>query len=533
MAQDNLTAKRGSKTNKAVLCHGDSAAGERVKDVFGNLVRHRTHFYDAALEGKYAGWPSYVFALVSCALASAIREWLGPVSGARFSFALIIPAILASAILGGLWPGFVAVGLSMIFAIALAPSHDLGETVGLIFVYTITGGLTASMGEWVRRSRRDKSKAEHQLDQREEQIRSIFSTIPDAAIVIDDGGLIVSFNTAAERQFGYAEAEVRGRNVNYLMPQPYRDAHDGYLQRYENTGEKRIIGIGRVVAARRADGSTFPILLSVGEVRSGDKVYFTGFIRDLTDHADAQAQLEQLHGELARLSRLNELGEMASTLAHELNQPLSAIANYVQGSIRLLQDIETDPIPLVRSALEETAKQSLRAGKIIHHLRESATHGMTEMKAESLRSVIEEAAALALAGSKEKGIKAVVDYRAAGDSIFVDRVQIQQVLINLIRNAIEAMRTEAVRDLTLTTHDTEDNMVAVEVADTGPGISEDIAQQLFTPFVTSKPGGMGIGLAISKRIIEAHDGEITVLRNSHNGATFRFTLPMTTEEAMP
>ena len=502
-----------------------------MKDVFGNLAKRRAHVYDAALGGRYAGWPSYVFAVVSCAAASCVREWLGPVFGARFAFALIGPAILASAILGGLWPGLVAVGLSMILAIALAPIRDAGEVAGLVFVYGVTGGLFAWMGEWVRRSRRDKSVAEHQRDQREEQIRSIFSTIPDAAIVIDDAGRIVSFNAAAERQFGYSEAEIRGRNVNCLMPQPYHGAHDGYLQRYEQTGEKRVIGIGRLVAAQRADGSTFPIMLSVGEVRSGDEIYFTGFIRDLTEQTDAQSQLEQLHGELARLSRLNELGEMASTLAHELNQPLSAIANYVQGSIRLLQDVEADPAPLVRSALEETAKQSLRAGRIIHHLRESATHGTAEMKTESLRSVIEEAAALALAGSKEKGIKAVLDYRAAGDAVFVDRVQIQQVLINLIRNAIEAMRMSDRRELVLTTRDDENNMVAVEVADTGPGIGEDIAAQLFTPFVTSKPGGMGIGLAISKRIIEAHDGDIAVHHNEHGGATFRFTLPLTNQEA--
>ena len=186
----------------------------------------------------------------------------------------------------------------------------------------------------------------------------------------------------------------------------------------------------------------------------------------------------------------------------------------------------TEPVPVVRSALEEAAKQSLRAGKIIHHLRQSATHGTTEMKRDSLRSIIEEAAALALAGSKEKGIKTIFDYRAETDTILADRVQIQQVLINLIRNAGEAMRQSPRRELTLTTEMADPHTVAVEVGDSGPGIADDIAQQLFQPFVTSKPGGMGIGLAISKRIIEAHDGEISVRRNEEGGATFRFTLPV-------
>lgn len=502
-----------------------------MRDLFGRLQEKQSHFYDGFMAGKYSGWPSYGVAVASCAVAFGLRVALGPVAGESLAFALIIPAILFSALMGGFGPGLCATCLSLVLALVVAPA-DAGraQTGSLILIYVGTGGLIAWMGEMVHRTWRRSVDAEMRLGQREEQIRSILQTIPDAAIVIDDGGSIISFNTAAERQFGYAEAQVRGQNVRLLMPEPYKAEHDGYMQRYLTTGEKRIIGKGRVVAAQRADGSTFPILLSVGEVRSGDKVYFTGFIRDLTERADAEAQLEQLHSELARLSRLNELGEMASTLAHELNQPLSAVANYLQGSIRLLKDVTTEPVAMVRQALEEAAKQALRAGKIIHHLRESATHGSTEMKRDSLRSVIEEAAALALAGSKEKGIRAVFDYQAQGDTVLVDRVQIQQVLINLIRNAGEAMRGSNRKVLTLTTLDVETDHVAVEVADTGHGIGEDVAPQLFQPFVTSKPGGMGIGLAISKRIIEAHDGDIAVRRNDDGGATFRFTLPLMQDE---
>ena len=498
-----------------------------MKDLFQNLRRRRAHFYDGALDGKYEGWPAYAAALIVSGLAVGVRAGLGSIIGDRAAFAVFAPGILFSAILGGVGPGLVAVILSALLAVGLsAPSHSLAETSGVAFVYALIGGLIVWMGETLRSMRRRVSDAELQLDRREEQIRSIFSTVPDAAIVIDEEGRIISFNTAAERQFGYREQDVQGKNVNCLMPQPYKAQHDGYLQRYFQTGERRIIGTGRVVAAQRADGSTFPIMLFVGEVRSGDRVYFTGFIRDLTEHADAQAKLEQLHGELARLSRLNELGEMASTLAHELNQPLSAIANYVQGGARLLANPDDEAVAMVRTALDEAARQSLRAGKIIHHLREAATHGAAEMKRDGLRSIIEEAAALALAGVKEKGIKAVFDYRAAADSVFVDRVQIQQVLINLIRNAGEAMRAAPRRELTIATSMPSETTIAVDVADTGPGIAEDIQQQLFQPFVTSKPGGMGIGLTISKRIIEAHDGEISVSRNAEGGATFRFTLPV-------
>ena len=163
---------------------------------------------------------------------------------------------------------------------------------------------------------------------------------PDATVVIDQSGIIQSFNAAAVRLFGHTEAEVVGKNVDMLMPTPFREEHDGYLHRYLTTGERRIIGIDRVVTGLRKDGSTFPIKLAVGEVRYGDRRFFTGFIRDLTERQTSEQQLEELQSELARLSRLTAMGEMASTLAHEMNQPLSAIANYLQGSLRLLEGLD-------------------------------------------------------------------------------------------------------------------------------------------------------------------------------------------------
>jgi two-component system sensor kinase FixL len=314
------------------------------------------------------------------------------------------------------------------------------------------------------------------------------------------------------------------------MPSPYREQHDGYLSRYLTTGEKRIIGIDRVVVGRRKDGTTFPMKLAVGEMRSGGRTYFTGFIRDLTEREESAAQLQEAQAELARLARLNELGEMASTLAHELNQPLAAIANYVQGCVRLLDRLEEENAARMRGALAETAKQAIRAGEIIRHLREFVTRGETERRAEDIKTVVEEAGALALVGSRERGIKTVFDFRSSDDVVFLDRVQVQQVLINLMRNAVEAMRDCPRRELTVSTHNAAD-MLVVEVADTGPGIAEEIAPQLFQPFVTTKPGGMGIGLSISKRIIESHGGTLTVRRNEAGGATFALTLPTLTGAA--
>src|SRR5690606_13833937 len=241
-------------------------------------------------------------------------------------------------------------------------------------------------------------------------------------------------------------------------------------------------------------------------------------IRDLTEREESEARLQEIQSELARLARLNELGEMASTLAHELNQPLSSIANYSQGCVRLLSRAPDAVSAQLREALEEIAAQSLRAGQIIRHLREFVMRGETEETVQDIRKLVEEAGALALVGSRELGVRAKFQFEPGAELVMTDRVQTQQVLTNLMRNAIEAMRGSERRELTVRTSP-QGRFVAVEVADTGTGIAEEIAGQLFKPFVTTKAGGMGIGLSISKRIVESHGGEMSVVRNETGGAT--------------
>src|SRR5690606_9712552 len=234
--------------------------------------------------------------------------------------------------------------------------------------------------------------------------------------------------------------EVLGRSVSILMPEPYHREHDAYVRRYIATGEKRIIGIDRVVVGRRKDGSTFPMKLVVGEMRSGGQRFFTGFVRDLTEREESAARLQEIQSELARLARLNELGEMASTLAHELNQPLAAIANYSQGSARILDARDEPWLAPLKEAVAEIKAQSLRAGQIIRQLREFVMRGQTEEAPEDIRKLVEEAGALALVGSRELGVRSIFDFAPGAEMVLTDRVQIQQVLINLMRNAMEAMR---------------------------------------------------------------------------------------------
>jgi len=465
-------------------------------------------------------------------LTFAIQYMLQALWNASTLFVVFAPAILLGSIVGGLGLGLVTLAASLVGAYVLTrltPMPVEGAWLGLT-VFALVGAMIAWLGAVLRTTFAGMAETEGELRLREAHLSSILDTVPDATVVIDRQGAIVSFNAAAVRQFGYREHEVVGRNVRMLMPEPYRSEHDGYINRYLKTGERRIIGVDRVVVGSRKDGSTFPMKLAVGEMRSGDSLYFTGFIRDLTEREESEARLHEVQSELARLARLSELGEMASALAHELNQPLSTIANYSQGCVRMLRGAPETLAGRLREALSEIAAQSLRAGQIIRHLREFVVRGETQKTPEDIRKLVEEAGALALIGSREQGVKAAFQFAPGADMVITDRVQIQQVLTNLMRNAIEAMRASERRELTVRTYP-DGKFVAVEISDTGPGVDEEIAAQLFKPFVTTKSGGMGIGLSISRRIIESHGGEISAGRNEDGGAVFRFTLPAYKEAA--
>lgn len=366
----------------------------------------------------------------------------------------------------------------------------------------------------------------------EAHLRSILLTVPDAMVVIDEAGSIVLFSAAAERLFGYAASEVIGENVSTLMPSPDREHHDGYLRRYKETGEKRIIGSGRVTTARRRDGTTFPIELTVGEAYVGEARVFTGFIRDLTERMQAEKRLHNLQDELAHVSRVTAMGSLATSIAHELNQPLTVIANYVEAAAQMLADVPVDgrvagdqrKLSLIRDALDECAAETVRAGRIVRRLRDFISRGESEREIVPLLRLVNEASALAF--SSMGGPAFDFDVRLNSQTlVFVDRVQIQQVLVNLIRNAVEAMEDWRPRRLDVSSHEAPGGMIEVVVADSGPGLAPQVAARLFQPFVSSKQSGMGVGLSISRTIIEAHEGRIWAGRSHLGGTAFHFTVP--------
>ena len=355
--------------------------------------------------------------------------------------------------------------------------------------------------------------------------QSIIDTVPDAMIVIDETGFMIAFSPAAEKMFGYLAGELIGENVNTLMPSPDHERHDGYLRRYRETGNAQIIGKGRVTTARRRDGTTFPIDLSIGEAEVDGIRIFTGIIRDLTERHERTRRLHVLQSELAHVARISQMGTLATSLAHELNQPLAAITNYVETASAVLAQQGVGEHSTVREALSLCADEVERAGDIIRHLREFIKHGETTRVRATLGTIIDESIALALADGAGRGIATAVRLDEAAEDVLVDRIQIQQVLVNLLRNATEAMSETRTKAIEVVTRAIDGKMSEIIVADTGPGLEPRIARRLFQPFETTKPTGMGLGLSICHTIVVGHGGRIWAEPSPIGGTAFHFTLP--------
>jgi two-component system sensor kinase FixL len=508
----------------------------------------------------------------------------------------------------------------------------------------------------------DQLATETALRNNRSLLQMIIAASPDAIITIDSVGIIESFNETAEKLFGYAAHEVIGRNVSYLMPEPYSSEHDGYLARYLGTGERRIIGIGREVTAKRKNGTVFPIELAVGEVEFNRRKRFTGFIRDISRRRDAErgraesdqrlaqaldglplgvilcdsagrvthinremrrfmaplgddlrpgvlyedmvrrmvetdainldrvkkkhwlderlaqiqssdrtrseleyadgswvlameqktsngetvalriditplkmaeaalrASLEkqrELQSEFHHVSRLSAMGEMAATLAHELNQPLTAVINYVQACRRLLQSGAPVAGSKVPDFMTKAVDQAHRAGEIISHLRGFVTRGDSVRGPVDVNAVVGEACDLALVGAKAEGIDVSLDLADDLPLATMDRVQIQQVIVNLVRNGVDALQDRERRAMVIQTRLSDPAHVSIAVSDNGPGLDPNIAAKLFQPFNTSKKMGMGIGLSVCRSIVQEHGGTIDASPNPGGGVVFTVTLPL-------
>jgi two-component system sensor kinase FixL len=363
----------------------------------------------------------------------------------------------------------------------------------------------------------------------ESRFNALLDAAVDAIILIDEGGRITRFNPAAQRMFGYAEAEVAGRNVSTLMPEPYRSQHDGYIHRYATTGERRIIGIGREVEARRKDGGTFPIDLSVGEFRAGSDHGFVGIIRDLTERKAQTREAEGLRTRLTHVGRLGTLGEMVSGIAHEVNQPLTAISNYASACRRMAQAGTLGGEELT-ATLEKIGAQAERAGQVIRGLRALVRRRDEVREPLDVNRLIRDVIKLVDFEARAAGDRLVLKLADGLPAVTGDAVQIQQVVLNLIRNGLDAMLEKGSGDTIEVETAVADGFVEIRVTDSGPGLAPAVLGRLFEPFFTTKPQGIGLGLSICKSIITAHRGELRGEAAPGGGASFRVRLPAVGDE---
>ena len=345
-------------------------------------------------------------------------------------------------------------------------------------------------------------------------------------IVIDASGTVLLYNAACERLFGYSAREVLGNNVKLLMTASDRRGHDTYIRNYLRSGTAKVIGVGRDVTGRRKDGSTVPLRLSVGELRDDAGVaLFIGTLHDLTETLRARARIEELQLELMQVARASAVGEMGSALAHELTQPLSAVVGFVEASAALVRRGDGEPPAEVHEYMDRAVAQALRAGAVVRLMREFTGRGDTERSVEDINAVVEEICELATLGTASDGIDLELSLAAHLPPVLIDHVQIQQVVLNLVRNSIDALGDGGTGTITVATAPGSD-MVEVVVADDGPGLPAEVRERVFEPFVSTKPDGIGIGLSICRTIVEAHGGTIALDTGTRRGAGFRFSVPV-------
>ncbi|MEM6410575.1 MAG: PAS domain S-box protein [Pseudomonadota bacterium] len=373
-------------------------------------------------------------------------------------------------------------------------------------------------------------------DQSTEDLSILFDTIlqsvPDAMILIDEAGRVMAFSQSAEELFGLKASEIIGRDVTLLMTGADREHHHDYIRNYITTGEKQIIGKGRIVKARHSTGEIIPVHLTIGEAQIGQRRYFSGYIRDVTPQQAADHQISQLQAELTNFSRLSTAGTMASAMAHELNQPLTAVANYLEAARDMLESPEPDIVAMVQEALDSAANQCVRAGKIVRKLRDYVSRGEFELTRTNLNELAEQSISLSKIGVK--GAVPSVSHKSSlvDHGVWCDGLQIRQVILNLIRNAAEATRSVATPRIEIEIEAVagSNDFVKLSVADNGTGIDLENGRSPFEPFQSSKTEGMGLGLSICQTIIEAHGGEIWVEDSPFGGAQISFTLQAANSE---
>jgi two-component system sensor kinase FixL len=426
----------------------------------------------------------------------------------------------------------VTAAISLFTAISLGPvvrhALTLPSPAQLALVNAQLSREVASREQAVARLEAEAAERRHleeKLRWSETRLRAILDTAAEGVVTIDERGVIEMCNPAAARMFGYASEDLLGGPIGQLMPPPYREAHGDYLARASAIDDKRIIGIGRELVGLRKDGSTFPIEIAVGEFENGGR-HFTGILRDITGRKDLEERLRQQQAELLYVQRLTTAGELAATMAHELNQPLGAIANYLGGAILRFRGI-LDVHPTLGEALHEALRLSKRAAEVVHGIRDLVRRRESGRDWVRVGALVDEALTLARPELARRKIGVIRDIPDTLPPVLGQRVHLQQLVLNLMLNAMDAMDSTDTgsRKLIFEARLLAGSEIEIDISDTGTGFAPDQAARIFEPFVSTKPEGIGLGLSICRTIAEAHGGRITARSEPGHGATFRVVLP--------
>ncbi|MDP1664973.1 MAG: PAS domain S-box protein [Methylobacter sp.] len=366
-------------------------------------------------------------------------------------------------------------------------------------------------------------RSKHQLLEREAKLNSIFNASVEGIITIDTSGIIVSANAAVETIFGYKPEDLVGCSINKLIPSSPKDTGDCDLPYAE-----KMIGQIQEIEGLHKNGFAVPLDLSIAEFSVDNAPYFTHIVRDVSLRKRRERQDKEHLDELAHVTRLGLMGEMASGIAHEVNQPLSAISSYTQVSINLIESENPDLVKLTE-ILYKTQQQALRAGRIVHRMREFVKSHAKHRSTADINTLIHEAVGLCIPDFRQNCIKLTFELENNLPPLYVDHVQIEQVIINLLRNSVDALKIlppKQPRHIAIHSRLTMDNSIQVRVKDNGPGLDAEQQQKILTPFYTTKADGMGMGLSISRSLIEAHDGTLHFNSQLGKGTTFYFILPI-------
>ncbi|GGB48778.1 hypothetical protein GCM10011316_21130 [Roseibium aquae] len=363
------------------------------------------------------------------------------------------------------------------------------------------------------------------------RLASVLDTAADGIVVINENAQVLAFNKACERLFGYQRSELIGKNVHKLMPSDYAVEHDTYVQNYLDTGEKRIIGIGREVRGRHKDGTEFPIELSVGETETPEGRQFIGIMRDLRPRRAVEEKLADAQSQLVHMTRISAMDEMGAAIAHELNQPLTALLLYLQTASRRLNSTSSDEA--VRSVLDKAIKEVERAGDIIQRMRQLVEKKEPEREDIAVAEFAAECLKLVQLGSGTGKTEFRLKVDPDLPTLSADPVQIRQILVNLLRNGREAVASSDNKRVTLKIRRV-DKVLEFRVCDTGPGVPEAMRSELFRAFRGQKRKGLGLGLAISRSIAQNHGGDLLLEDNGQEaGAVFVLRIPLDKTAPLP